>query len=281
MREFLLKNVIFDLPGIGEKDLAPMREGLEKCGIAAFCASEKAAYQGSSLLVAGRASKLLTNKALFYNFYPDGAEYVFEGSDIPHPDELTPDYLERVYRRIENIPWDILETDRLVIKETSLDDLDAFYEIYADPEITRYTEDLFADRADEEKYTIDYRENIYKFYGFGMWTVMRKVSFEPDEAGRYAHTKDCEIIGRAGISYREGFDIPELGFIIGTKYQRQGYAYEACRACIEYVHREHDISEVQSLVYPDNSASVNLCMKLGMHDTGEMFEGMKIYRMSV
>ena len=59
----------------------------------------------------------------------------------------------------------------------------------------------FADKDKETQYIQDYIKNVYEFYGFGMWTVVEKAS--------------GQVIGRAGVSYREGFSLPELGFMIG------------------------------------------------------------------
>ena len=47
--------------------------------------------------------------------------------------ELDIEYLERVRRRYNHIPWDIGETDRCQIRELSLSDLPALYELYESP----------------------------------------------------------------------------------------------------------------------------------------------------
>ena len=44
--------------------------------------------------------------------------------------ELDIEYLERVRRRYNHIPWDIGETDRCLVRELSLSDLPALYELY-------------------------------------------------------------------------------------------------------------------------------------------------------
>jgi len=177
----------------------------------------------------------------------DCAKYVLEGEGKFDPDDFDPEELEKIYRRLKKIPWDILETDRCVIKETSLSDLDEFYGIYADPDITRFTEDLM-ERSEEEKYTENYRDLIYEIYGHGIWTVMKK------DTG--------EIIGRAGLDERAGFDTPELGFVIGKKWQKQGFAYEVCSAILAWA-AENDIPEIMSLTETDNEAASGLLEKLG------------------
>lgn len=36
------------------------------------------------------------------------------------------------------------------------------------------------------------------------------------------------VVGRAGVSHREGFPNPELVFLIGVPWQGRGYAAEVC-----------------------------------------------------
>jgi RimJ/RimL family protein N-acetyltransferase len=177
-----------------------------------------------------------------------GARYAFENIQ-----ELSPEYLERVYRRYAGIPWDILDTERCLIRETKESDIEAFYEIYNEPSITHYMENLYEDRDEEREYIRTYIDKVYGFYEFGVWTVMEK--------------KSGNIIGRAGLSYREGFEEPELGFVIGVPWQRQGYAYEVCCAILEYAKEELGFDRVQVLVEPENTASVSLCEKLGFTDS--------------
>ncbi len=167
---------------------------------------------------------------------------------IEQIEELGYEEIDMAYRRLAGLPWEILTTKRCIIRETVEADIDSFYRIYAEPDITAYMEDLYADRDEELAYIRDYREKVYGFYGYGMWTVL---------------TKDGDVIGRAGISWREGFDLPELGFVIGVPWQRQGYAYEVCSAIIGYAGRELGMRKLQALVMEGNGKSECLCVKLG------------------
>ncbi len=172
-----------------------------------------------------------------------GALYVIEKIE-----EVGYETLDMAYRRLSGLPWEILTTKRCIVRETIEDDTDSFYDIYAEPDITKYMEGLYADRAEEIAYIKDYREKVYSFYGYGMWTVL---------------TKDGTVIGRAGINWREGFDLPELGFVIGVPWQRQGYAYEVCCAIVDYAREELGFDRLQALVMEGNGKSAALCRKLG------------------
>lgn len=168
---------------------------------------------------------------------------------VSDPLELGPEDWERLWRRNGQLPWDILETKRLLVRETTVADVDSFYEIYSSPEITRYMEGLYENPEEERNYIREYIEKIYSFYGFGMWTVVKK--------------ENWEVIGRAGLSFREGFEYPELGFLIAQKEQHKGYAEEVCRGILEYGRNELQFEVIQALVKPENQASASLCKKLG------------------
>lgn len=162
---------------------------------------------------------------------------------------ITYDSYLKAYQRLAGLPWDILETERLSLRESTVADVDAFYRIYRKPSITRYMENLFDDRDEERAYIENYIQNIYGFYGFGMWTVV--------------HTGTGTVIGRAGLNVREGYELPELGFVTDVSFQRQGYTYEICHAILQYAFEELDFPKVQAFCHPDNTASVHLLQKLG------------------
>ncbi len=183
----------------------------------------------------------------------DFSEFTYAVKDLS---ALDAEYAERVYRRVKNLPWTILETDRCIIRETTPEDVESFYKIYSNPEITKYMEGLYPEIEQEKQYVREYIEKIYAFYEFGVWTVLEK------ESG--------EVIGRAGFSYRQGYDEPEIGYIIGVPWQRHGYAEEVCRAILEYGWRKLHFKRVQALVETENEPSLLLCDKLGFSAVEEL-----------
>lgn len=169
---------------------------------------------------------------------------------IENIEDASEDYLKKVYQRAKGLPWEILETERLLIREITVEDVPRLYELYADESITRYMEPLFPTQQQEEDYTRDYIKNIYHFYGYGMWLITLK------ESG--------EIIGRAGLEYKEGFDGLEIGFMLGKDYQHKGYAYEACRAILDYAWDELEQNQIYAVVHEQNVSSIALCERLGL-----------------
>ena len=169
----------------------------------------------------------------------------------------------KAYQRYAGEPWEVIRTKRLIIRETTIDDVDEFYRLYKDPEMTRYMEGLFDNPEDEKRYQKDYIEKVYGLMGFGVWTLVR--------------ADDNTVIGRAGYSVRNGFDEIELGFLIGKEYQQQGYAYEACRAILDYGRDVLLLENVQALVKKENTVSIHLCERLGFTKEGEVKVEENIY----
>ena len=135
-----------------------------------------------------------------------------------NPADLDMDYLEGVYRRFKGLPWEILTTEHCVVRETTVEDVEDFYRIYSDPSITQYMESLYEDPEEERAYARDYIDKVYSFYGFGIWTVLAK------KDGDLSEEPAARIIGRAGLCYREGYEDPEIGFVIASDQQGKGLA---------------------------------------------------------
>lgn len=176
--------------------------------------------------------------------------------------ELDIEYLERVRRRYNHIPWDIGETDRCLIRELSLSDLPALYELYDKPGMTDFVEPLY-DYETELEYQKAYIENMYGFYEYGMWLVFSK------ETGK--------LIGRAGLEHNE------MGYMIAPELWNQGYATEVCRFIIDYARENTDFEELYCRIDERNEASVRLAQKLGFTNSGHVDDDINasIYRKNI
>ena len=176
--------------------------------------------------------------------------YVVE--ELPMVDD---EYFNLVYMRAHHIPVVIAQTERTIIREMTENDLPAMYELYADPAVARWCELLY-EYEKELEFTRAYIDNMYVFYGYGLWLVFDK------ESG--------ELIGRAGISHREidGIERCELGYIIKGTRQRQGLGFEVSREIIRYAADSLGMDELWLCTEEDNMASEALAQKLGFHRWG-------------
>lgn len=170
-------------------------------------------------------------------------------------EEVDFDFLEKIYQRHHDIPWKILETERLFVRELALTDMDALFELYSYEGMTDYMEGLYP-YEEEYEYQKAYIENMYRFFGYGMWLVFEK------ETGK--------LIGRAGVEHREALDGElELGYAIGKPWQGKGYATEVSLGILTYVKEELGFDKICSLVQPENAASLHVLEKCGFLLEGE------------
>lgn len=164
--------------------------------------------------------------------------------------EVDVQFLDRIMKRAQGLPWITVITERCYLREITMDDLDDLYTLYAGDGITDYIEPLY-DRPREEQYTRDYIRCMYRFYGYGMWLVYDR--------------KSGALIGRAGFSHQDlGEEIVlEMGYIIGAPYQRQGYATEVCEKLLVFA-RAHlsDFGTLNCFMEPGNTASLALLHRL-------------------
>lgn len=164
------------------------------------------------------------------------ADMIVEGFD-----EIDYKFLLQVWQRYYGIPWTIFTTERCIVREFEMSDLDALFELYAQPEMTEYMEGLYS-YEEEKEYQSAYIDYMYRFFGYGMWLVFEKA------AGK--------LIGRAGIEHREELDGElELGYAIHPDYQRKGYATEVCVEIIKFAFNELGFDKICCLIEKENVAS--------------------------
>lgn len=181
-----------------------------------------------------------------------GVDMIVEGFE-----EVDENFLTKVYQRYHHIPWTIAQTERCIIRELSLADLDDLFGLYADEELMKFTEGLYS-YEEEKAFQQAYIDNMYRFYGYGMWLVFSK------ETG--------ELLGRAGLEHREynGETELELGYLIGTRYQGQGYATEVCEAILRVAKEITDFPRINCLIDAKNTSSLRLAEKLGFSHMEDM-----------
>ena len=184
------------------------------------------------------------------------ADVVAEGFE-----EIDYFFLERIYQRRHGIPWRVIETERCYLREMELADLNDLYALYDDAEMANYMEPLRA-WEEEAEYTKSYIQNMYRFYGYGMWLVKDRWN--------------DELIGRAGFGHadRGGECVLEMGYAITACRRRKGYAWEVCLALVNYA-REAGLGfdKLYCFVQEQNVASLALLEKLGFVCDGEKRRG--------
>ncbi len=148
-----------------------------------------------------------------------------------------------------------METERLILREYTIDDFDALYEIMSDAETMQHYPAPF-DEAKTRGW-IEWNLDNYKKYGWGLWAVVLK------ETG--------EFIGDCGITLQniDGKMLPEIGYHINKKYWRQGFAKEAARSVRDWVFEHTDYNAIYSYMKYTNIGSYSTAIANGMKKVKE------------
>lgn len=178
----------------------------------------------------------------------------YEGFEFVLDDyaDMDCDYIDKSYRRLKDIPWNIIETDRMIIREETEEDVPALYRMYESEHIKRYIEPLCEDIEDEKNYVTKYRHYVYNMYEFGIWIAEDKITHK--------------IIGRMGLepkTYEDNVRGVDMGYIIDAAYLRKGYCMEGCMAILEYARDTLNLPEVYVIIRTDNEISQHIAEKLG------------------
>lgn len=131
-----------------------------------------------------------------------GEAYLGKASYVVYDEEdIDDDLLDLVYARKYNELLVIARTERFIIREMTVGDLPHLYELYQTLSDCPYVEPLY-EYEDEKAFTIKYIENMYGFFGYGLWLVLDK--------------KTGELVARAGIENRsiDGQNCQELGYLV-------------------------------------------------------------------
>jgi ribosomal-protein-alanine N-acetyltransferase len=149
-----------------------------------------------------------------------------------------------------------LETDRLVLRPFTLDDLDPLAESLADPEVMRYVGEgeAVGKTRDESRRMLEELIAEYDRWGYGLWAV----TTDGENGGR--------PIGWCGLIEweLEGTTEVEVAYLLGRPYWGKGFASEAATAVRDYGIGPVGRTRLVSLVYPRNDASLRVVRKLGM-----------------
>ena len=143
-----------------------------------------------------------------------------------------------------------LETERLILRELTMDDFNDLYEIISDEETMKHYPKPFD--KDKVKNWIEWNIENYKVFGFGLFAVVLK--------------ENGKMIGDCGITMQiiHGKIKPEIGYHINKKYQKHGYATEAAIKCKNYIFENTPFNTVYTYMKYTNVGSYSVALKNGM-----------------
>ena len=143
----------------------------------------------------------------------------------------------------------IIETNRLILREFIIDDADFVFELLNSPSWLKYIGDRNVKNLDDaKKYISDKLISSYINNGFGLYEIILK--------------KDNIPIGMCGLIKRDTLENIDLGFALSSAFTGNGYAFEAASATLNYAKTVLMLDHIIAITTTENKHSIKLLEKL-------------------
>lgn len=148
----------------------------------------------------------------------------------------------------------VLETPRFRLRQLNAADAEAVFQVYSDPEVTRYYDlDTFTDLHQAQSLISRQSSRFQQKAGL-RWGV----TFKEEDA----------VIGTVGLMLYAENKVGGIGYDLARPYWRQGIMFEVLQEVIRFAFEMAGVERIQALVMPGNTASASLLKKLGFQDQG-------------
>ena len=145
----------------------------------------------------------------------------------------------------------VLETERLRLRELTLDDAPFILRLLNDPAWLEFIGDRGVRTVEAAR---DYLSagplKMYREHGFGLWLVETK--------------SDAAAAGICGLLKRDALGDVDLGYAFLPEFRGRGYAHEAAAATLQHGRRVHGLRRIIALTAPGNARSIQILAKLGL-----------------
>jgi len=151
----------------------------------------------------------------------------------------------------------ILETERLILRRITHDDLDDLLQTWGDAETMR----LFPKSLNRQEMGewIDRNLKRYEDFGHGLWAAILK--------------DGQQFVGDCGLVVQEvdGAQELEVGYHFNKNFWGQGLAAEAARGCMNYAFNRMNARRIISMIRPENLSSRRVAERNGLKIEKEIF----------
>ena len=164
--------------------------------------------------------------------------------------------IEKIYR---DLP--ILETERLILRKVTLEDLEDMYLYGSDEDVAKYvTWDRHKSIADTKAF-IEFILSNYQNKQVAPWGIEYK------ENGKFIGTIDF-------VWWQPNHKMAEIGYVLSKDYWGQGLTTEAAKELIKFGFNEMDLVRIQARCLVENIGSSRVMEKAGMQFEGIIRKGM-------
>ena len=149
----------------------------------------------------------------------------------------------------------VLETERLSLRQFTVNDTPFILTLLNEPSFIRYIGDRqVRNLEDARKYILNGPVASYEKHGFGLLLVEFKETHTP--------------IGMCGLLKRDELPDADIGFAFLPSYWNKGFAFEAAAAVLQDAHERLRLERILAITSLDNEASIKLLQRLGFSFEG-------------
>jgi len=162
-----------------------------------------------------------------------------------------------------------VETERLILREVLLTDVDGMFELDSNPIVHKYMGTKPIKAIGEALKSINYIRQQYQDNNIGRWAVIEKSS--------------GDFIGWSGLKLNTEepmngcTNFYDIGFRLIPQYWGKGYATESALAAMDYAFNNMNLDMVCGLADVNNAASNAILKKIGLKFKNDFwFENQKV-----
>lgn len=164
---------------------------------------------------------------------------------------------------IEKIYGDlpILETERLLLRKVTLEDIEDMHLYGSDEEVSKYVTWNTHETISDTKDFLESVLNKYENKQVSPWGIENK------ENGKFIGTIDF-------VWWQPNHKIAEIGYVISKDYWGKGLTTEVAKEIIKFGFEEMDLVRIQARCDIENIGSARVMEKAGMSFEGTIRKGM-------
>ena len=149
-----------------------------------------------------------------------------------------------------------IETERLLLRDLLVTDLDCMFELDSNPEVHLYLGNNPNTKKEETAKSIAYIQQQYRDHKIGRWAVIEKSS------GAFIGWSGLKLNTEEKINNRQNFY--DVGYRFIPKYWGKGYATETAIAALDYGFNIMKLEVITGIAAVKNIASNKVLQKIGL-----------------
>ena len=167
--------------------------------------------------------------------------------------------MRRTVAEVREVLTDLpaLETERLILRKMTLNDVEAVFAYASDPEVSRYTLWETHRSVEDSRAFLKLTTQKYENGGEPDWGIVYKGN-------------GC-LVGVCGlVNWEAEHARAEIGFVLSREYWGHGFMPEAVRAMFRFGFERMNLNRIEARCIAENAASARVMQKAGMAYEGTL-----------